>query len=110
MSNGVRVALVKEADRPAGDVIEGELILRELRVVEVECGHDLTAGDDENPTPKLVRQAAARAGLTRKPRGKARRSLREIARVLEEEQAPTRTGAPWRVASPQVFLRCHGKR
>lgn len=161
MSNGVRVVFVEKADRLARDLIEGELILREfrnaeVRVVEVEGGHDLTAGDDENPTAKLIRQVlgavsefeksalvtklrAARdrkrretgrcegplpygeqpgeeAGLQRvlalakKPRGKPRRSLREIIAVLNEEGVPTRTGVPWSVSSVQSVLRRHGER
>jgi DNA invertase Pin-like site-specific DNA recombinase len=60
-TNGVRLVLVEKADRLARDLIEGELILREcrrlgVRVVEAEGGHDLTAGDDGNPTSVLVRQ------------------------------------------------------
>lgn len=161
LANGVRVVLVEKADRLARDLIEGELILRELRragvcVIEVECSHDLTAGDDGNPTAKLVRQvlgavsefeklalvAKLRAGrdrvrrqtgrgegpvpfgelageadalqrvlaLARKPRGKPRRSLRGIARFLDEEGVPTRTGAAWSVASLQAILRRHGVR
>lgn len=161
MSNGVRVVLVEKADRLARDLVEGELLLREfrkadVRVVEIEGGHDLTAGDDENPTAKLIRQVlgavsefeksalvaklrAARdrkrretgrcegarpygelpgedvglqrvLALAKKPRGKPRRSLREIVAVLNEEAVPTRTGVPWSVSSVQSVLRRHGKR
>ena len=161
LGNGVRVVLVEKADRLARDLIEAELILRELskagvQVIEAEGGHDLSAGDDANPTAKLIRQVlgavaefeksalvaklrAARnrvraergrcegpapygelpeeaAGLTRllqlarKPRGKPRRSLREIARILDEEGVPTRTGAAWSASSVQLILRRHGKR
>ena len=48
--------------------------------------------------------------LARKPRGKPRRSLREIARILDEEGVPTRTGAAWSASSVQLILRRHGKR
>ena len=58
--NGVRTVLVEKADRLARDLIEGELILRELRsagvrVIEAEGGTDLTEGEG-NPTAKLIRQ------------------------------------------------------
>ncbi len=58
-ANGVRTVLVERADRLARDLIEGELILRELRllgvtVVEAEAGTDLTVSG--NPTAQLVRQ------------------------------------------------------
>lgn len=57
--DGVSVVLVERADRLARDLIEGELILRELsdagiRVIEAEGGLDLTEGS--NPTAQLVRQ------------------------------------------------------
>lgn len=60
LSNGVRVILIEKADRLARDLIESELILRELRerevrVVECEGGNDLTTGDS-SPTATLVRQ------------------------------------------------------
>ncbi|MEZ5989856.1 MAG: recombinase family protein [Planctomycetota bacterium] len=161
LSNGVRLVLVEKADRLARDLIEAELILRELskagvQVIEAEGGHDLSAGDDANPTAKLIRQvlgavaefeksalvAKLRAArdrvraergrcegpvpygklpgeadglsrlllLARKPRGKPRRSLREIARILDEEGVPTRTGAAWSASSVQLILRRHGKR
>lgn len=161
LANGVRVVLIEKADRLARDLIEGELILRELRkakvrVIEVEGGTDMTDGDALNPTATLIRQVlgavaqfersaltaklrAARdrkrretgrcegpvpygeqpgegAGLqrilalARKPRGKPRRSLREIAKVLHDEGVPTRTGAAWSVSSLQVILRRAGKR
>ena len=52
--------LIEKADRLARDLIEGELILRELRsagvrVIEAEGGTDLTEGDG-NPTATLIRQ------------------------------------------------------
>lgn len=60
LSNGVRTVIVERADRLARDLVEGELILRELRgegvrVVTSE-GVDLTEGDDTDPTSKLIRQ------------------------------------------------------
>ena len=60
-SNGVKVVLVENADRLARDLVEGELILRELRrlgvrVIAAEGGVDLTAGDPTDPTGKLIRQ------------------------------------------------------
>ncbi len=59
-SNRISTVLVERADRLARDLIEGELILRELRqagirVIEAEGGTDLMASD-RNPTSKLIRQ------------------------------------------------------
>lgn len=156
LSNGVRLVLVEKADRLARDLIEAELILRELskagvQVFEAEGGHDLSAGDDANPTAKLIRQvlgavaefeksalvAKLRAArdrvrvergrcegpapygelpgeadglerikqLARKPRGKPRRSLAEIAATLNAEGVPTRGGGPWSRSSVQVVMR-----
>jgi len=63
-SNGVRTVLVERADRFARDLVASELLLREftrlgVRVIEAEGGNDLSAGDDGNPTAKLVRQILA---------------------------------------------------
>ena len=59
--NGVRAVVVERADRFARDLVASELLLREfsklgITVVEAEGGNDLTAGDSDNPTAKLVRQ------------------------------------------------------
>jgi len=156
LGNGVRIVVVEKADRLARDLIEAELILRELgkvgvRVFEAEDGNDLTAGNDANPTAKLIRQvlgavaefeksglvAKMRAArdriraergrcegprpygelpgesgglerikqLARKPRGKPRRSLAEIAAALNSEGVPTRGGGPWSRSSVQVVMR-----
>ena len=61
LDNGVRVVLIEKADRLARDLIEGELIMRELRkadvrVIEVEGGTDMTEGDASNPTATPIRQ------------------------------------------------------
>jgi site-specific DNA recombinase len=60
-ANGVRTVIVERADRFARDLVASELLLREftrlgVRVIEAEGGNDLSAGDDSNPTAKLVRQ------------------------------------------------------
>lgn len=161
LANGIRLILIEKADRLARDLIEGELILRELRkadvrVVEVDGGTDMTADDSLSPTATLIRQvlgavaqfeksaltsklraardrvrrhkgrcegprpfgelpgeeaALARVlTLARKPRGKPRRSLREIARILNHEGVPTRSGGPWQVGTLATILRRHGKR
>lgn len=62
--NGVRTVVVERADRFARDLVASELLLREftrlgVRVIEAEGGNDLSAGDDSNPTAKLVRQILA---------------------------------------------------
>lgn len=64
LSNGVRLILVERADRLARDSVVSELLLRQLQssgvtVIEAEGGNDLTAGNDSNPTAKLVRQIMA---------------------------------------------------
>lgn len=60
-TNGVRTVIVERADRFARDLVASELLLREftrldVRVIEAEGGNDMSAGDDSNPTAKLVRQ------------------------------------------------------
>jgi DNA invertase Pin-like site-specific DNA recombinase len=59
-SNGVRVVIVERADRLARDLIVGELILNQLRALDVkvvaaDSGTELTAGDGD-PTRVLIRQ------------------------------------------------------
>lgn len=63
-SNGVKLVLVEISDRLARDSMVSELIIREfqksgVRVISASGGVDLTAGDDTNPTAKLVRQILA---------------------------------------------------
>ena len=63
-TNGVRMVLVENADRLARDSLIAELIVREFQKVHAQVitasgGVDLTAGDDSNPTAKLVRQILA---------------------------------------------------
>lgn len=60
-SNGVHTVVVERADRFARDLVASELLLREftrleVRVIEAEGGNDLSAGDNSNPTAKLIRQ------------------------------------------------------
>jgi DNA invertase Pin-like site-specific DNA recombinase len=62
--NGVHVVLVETSDRLARDSMVAELIIRqfqkaECKVISASGGVDLTAGDDSNPTAKLVRQILA---------------------------------------------------
>lgn len=59
--SGIKLVLVEDATRLARDLIVAEVIIREfqraeVRVVSASGGVDLTAGDDSNPTAKLVRQ------------------------------------------------------
>lgn len=61
LSNGVRTVLVERADRLARDLIVGEVILRELRkagvrVLDASNGQDLTSGEGDDPSRKLIRQ------------------------------------------------------
>jgi len=63
-ANGVRTVIVERADRFARDLVASELLLREfsrlgVRVIEAEGNNDLSAGDDSNPTGKLIRQILA---------------------------------------------------
>ena len=63
-ANGVRTVVVERADRFARDLVASELLLREftrlgVKVIEAEGGNDLSAGDNDNPTAKLVRQILA---------------------------------------------------
>jgi DNA invertase Pin-like site-specific DNA recombinase len=59
--NGITLVLVEDSSRLARDLIVAEVIIREfqragVRLVCASGGIDLTAGDDSNPTAKLVRQ------------------------------------------------------
>lgn len=61
---GIDAVIVEKADRLARDLITSELILRQfnqmgVRVIEAEGGTDLTAGESDNPTAKLIRQVLA---------------------------------------------------
>jgi DNA invertase Pin-like site-specific DNA recombinase len=63
-TSGVKLVLVESADRLARDSLIAELIIREfqkagVRLVAASGGVDLTAGDNTNPTAKLVRQILA---------------------------------------------------
>ena len=63
-NNGIKLVLVEISDRLARDSMISELIIREfqkhgVRVISASGGVDLTAGDDSNPTAKLVRQILA---------------------------------------------------
>lgn len=63
-SNCIKLVLIEISDRLARDSMVSELIIREfqksgVRVVSASGGIDLTAGDDSNPTAKLVRQILA---------------------------------------------------
>lgn len=63
-TNGVKMVLVEIPDRLARDSVVAELIIREFqkvgcRVISASGGVDLTAGSDDNPTAKLVRQILA---------------------------------------------------
>ena len=99
LGNGVRVVLIEKSDRLARDLIEGELILREfrkngVRVVEAENGNDLTAGDDDNPTAKLIRQVLGavaefeKSALVAKLRAARNRKRRSGARVEGRKPYP----------------------
>ncbi len=90
-TNGVELVLVEKAHRVARELIASELILREfrkqgVRVVEVENGTDLTAGDDSNPTATLIRQVLGavaqfeRTALVGKMRATRERVRREQGR------------------------------
>jgi DNA invertase Pin-like site-specific DNA recombinase len=63
-NNGVHVMLCESADRLARDSMIAELIIRQFQkakcqIISASGGVDLTAGDDSNPTAKLVRQVLA---------------------------------------------------
>ena len=58
-SNGVRVVLIEKADRLARDLMVSEVILSQFRDLGVKVltadGTNLTAGDQSDPTAKLIR-------------------------------------------------------
>jgi DNA invertase Pin-like site-specific DNA recombinase len=60
----ISMVVVEDSTRLARDLIVSEVVIREfqkigVRVVAAAGGIDLTAGDDSNPTAKLVRQILA---------------------------------------------------
>lgn len=60
----VKLVLIEIADRLARDIIVNELIVREFQalgvtVIAAESAVNLTSGDDQNPTAKLIRQILA---------------------------------------------------
>ena len=62
--NGIKLVIVESSDRLARDMIVAEVIVREfqkigVRIMSASGGVDLTAGDDLNPTAKLIRQILA---------------------------------------------------
>lgn len=62
--SGIDLVLVEDSTRLARDLIVAEVVIREfqkahVRVISASGGVDLTAGDDSNPTAKLVRQILA---------------------------------------------------
>jgi DNA invertase Pin-like site-specific DNA recombinase len=64
-SNCVRTVLVERADRLARDLVEGELILRELRqagvrVIEAEAGTDRTREAANRARPDAAQGGAVR--------------------------------------------------
>lgn len=61
---GINLVVCESSDRLARDLIVAEVIVREfqkigVRVMAASAGIDLTAGDDSNPTGKLIRQILA---------------------------------------------------
>lgn len=91
LGNGVRAVIVEKADRLARDLIVSELLLRQFQeigvvVIEAEGGTDLTAGDDDNPTAKLIRQILAavaefdKTSIVLKTRAARERMRRETGR------------------------------
>jgi len=63
-TNNVKVVLIEDSTRLARDMIVAEVVVREfqkigVRVISASGGVDLTAGDDSNPTAKLIRQILA---------------------------------------------------
>lgn len=62
--NEIGLVLCESSDRLARDMIVAEVIIREfqkigVKVISASGGVDLTAGDDSNPTAKLIRQILA---------------------------------------------------
>ena len=63
-TNGVKIVLVENASRLARDLMVSEVILSQFRDIVVQVlscdnGTDLTAGDSNDPTSKLIRQVLA---------------------------------------------------
>lgn len=104
-ANGARTVVVERADRFARDLVASELLLRELtrlgvKVIEAEGGNDLSAGDGNNPTAKLVRQILAavaefdKTSIVLKLRAARARVKRETGRCEGRKPFGDRPGEP----------------
>lgn len=77
-----------------------------VREREGRCEGPREFGQLEGEAVALARILA----LSRKPRGRPRLSLREIAKRLDDEGVSTRTGVSWSPTTVRAILRRHGKR
>lgn len=94
---GIDTVVVEKADRLARDLVVSELLIRQfaelgVRLIEAEGGNDLTAGESDNPTAKLIRQVLAavsefeKSSIVAKLRAARNRKRRETGRC--EGQKP----------------------
>jgi DNA invertase Pin-like site-specific DNA recombinase len=63
-SNGVRLVIIEIPDRLARDTVVSEVLIREFQkssttVISASGNVDLTAGSDQNPTARFIRQVLA---------------------------------------------------
>lgn len=103
LASGVRMVVVEKADRLARDLIVSELLLQQfheigVQVIEAESGTDLTAGNESNPTAKLIRQILAavaefdKTSIVLKTRAARLRIRRETGRCEGRKPFGARTG------------------
>ena len=92
---------------------ERDLIVGKLRAARERKRRDTGRCEGPRPFGELGgEQGALRRllELARKPRGRPRRSAGEIARLLNAEGVPTRSGRPWSRSTVAGVLARHGKR
>jgi len=102
-NNGVKVVIIEMADRLARDSVISEVIIRQFqkagcRVISASGNVDLTAGDDSNPTAKMIRQVLAvvaefdRCVTVLKLRAARERQRSKIGRCEGRKPFGTKTG------------------
>lgn len=112
----VDTVLVEDSTRLARDLIVAEVVIREfqrvgVRVISASGGVDLTAGDDTNPTAKLIRQILAavaefdRCCITMRTRAARDRIRKETGRCEGRPLYGTKPGEAETLALMQSWRR-----
>lgn len=115
---GIKLVIVESSDRLARDLIVAEVCIREfqrigVRIVSASGGVDLTAGDDQNPTAKLVRQILSavaefdRCVVVLKLKGARQRMKQELGRCEGRKPFGALPGEPETLARMKELAVLH---